>query len=282
MAKILSSSSTPQSAYAVEHVHKPPVTISSLSSTVSVESKSVQPCSYKCSSLIVTSSCTTSAVPVCTTNAFVSNSTVKVTATPTQQQALNVEVSKIASNETNTCKRPRSADEVDDTSTDIAAKRLKRSNLDVIAPSTGLTSDIVEREVSGAINIKGNKIMATIDSSKLVNGIQSERKSEPKTRRKSSSRSKKKVGVPSALTHSSFTAVCCLCHKKDSELNLGFLFGPYKCTTDNAPSCTGSSSNIWIHEGCAVWTPGVCLVGPQLIGLQEAISDAEKLVCVIL
>uniref|UniRef100_A0A146M353 Uncharacterized protein CG5098 n=1 Tax=Lygus hesperus TaxID=30085 RepID=A0A146M353_LYGHE len=36
---------------------------------------------------------------------------------------------------------------------------------------------------------------------------------------------------------------------------------------------------IWVHEKCAVWAPGVFLVGPHLIGLAEAVSAASVTKC---
>lgn len=209
--------------------------------------------------------------------------TTTATSTTQQQQALNIE----ASNTSQPLKRPRGVENDKDTSTISASKRLKPCHLDAIAPSKALatTSNIEATEISSTQKREAapqgskrtNKVEAVVHLSKLANGILPKRKSEPKCRRKSSSRSKKKLSASNASSHSSVTAVCCLCHKKDSELNLGFLFGPYKRATDNLPE--NNSGNIWIHEGCAVWTPGVCLVGAQLIGLQEAVSEAEKLVC---
>ena len=28
---------------------------------------------------------------------------------------------------------------------------------------------------------------------------------------------------------------------------------------------------VWVHVGCAYWSPGVCLVGDELKGLEDAI-----------
>lgn len=107
-----------------------------------------------------------------------------------------------------------------------------------------------------------------------------------KSRKRSISRSKKKVSASKLLAHSSMNIECCLCHKKDSELNLGFLFGPYKLSLvqdtaeENQDDSAKGSNDAWLHEECAVWTPGVCLVGGQLMGYQEAIFEAEKMVCI--
>ncbi|GFO33182.1 transcription factor 20 [Plakobranchus ocellatus] len=36
---------------------------------------------------------------------------------------------------------------------------------------------------------------------------------------------------------------------------------------------------LWIHQACALWSPGVCLVGNKLYGLEEAVKDAAESVC---
>lgn len=97
--------------------------------------------------------------------------------------------------------------------------------------------------------------------------------------------------------------LCCLCYKKDGANRLGFLFGPYKPNTDakdklKSPSTTtdksgvlkegesntvpspssSSPSSLWVHEDCAVWAPGVCLVRGKLLGLHEAVEDGKILV----
>ena len=97
--------------------------------------------------------------------------------------------------------------------------------------------------------------------------------------------------------------LCCLCFKKDSAYKLGFLFGPYKpvatgdkeklkspstATTEtsgvlaegegNTATSPSSSSPLWVHEDCAVWAPGVCLVRGKLLGLHEAVEDGKGLV----
>ena len=79
--------------------------------------------------------------------------------------------------------------------------------------------------------------------------------------------------------------LCSLCKQKGGVLNLGFLFGPYhyqpevECNNDSVTT-TSSSGGVeaWLHEDCCVWAPGVCLVGRQLQGLKEALTDASKMV----
>lgn len=36
---------------------------------------------------------------------------------------------------------------------------------------------------------------------------------------------------------------------------------------------------VWFHESCLIWAPGVCLVPPRLVGLDEAVSDSQQVVC---
>lgn len=38
---------------------------------------------------------------------------------------------------------------------------------------------------------------------------------------------------------------------------------------------------VWVHEKCAIWAPGVYLAGPHLVGLAEAVSSAALTKCSI-
>ena len=84
-------------------------------------------------------------------------------------------------------------------------------------------------------------------------------------------------------SHSRSQLFCMLCKEKGGVLGLGFLFGPYRyqpdseCNDGNSSS-GGSSVEVWLHEDCCVWAPGVCLVGRELHGLREALTDANKMV----
>lgn len=40
------------------------------------------------------------------------------------------------------------------------------------------------------------------------------------------------------------------------------------------------SYEIWVHEDCIVWSPGVYLVGPKIVGLEEAVWTACNVKCV--
>lgn len=84
-------------------------------------------------------------------------------------------------------------------------------------------------------------------------------------------------------SHSRSQLFCTLCKEKGGVLGLGFLFGPYRYqldaeSNDSTSSSGGSSVEVWLHEDCCVWAPGVCLVGRELHGLREALTDANKMV----
>ena len=74
---------------------------------------------------------------------------------------------------------------------------------------------------------------------------------------------------------------CSLCKRKGGVSSLGFLFGPYFFHPETDPrheSKISRSDEVWLHEDCCVWAPGVCIVGRELQGLKEALSDANKMV----
>lgn len=103
------------------------------------------------------------------------------------------------------------------------------------------------------------------------------------------SRKKRHISV-SQGADSSDVIVCGLCCKKDSVGNLGFLYGPYKPVANDKESparvaeevAVKDAAELWVHEDCAVWAPGVCIVrGGKLIGLHEAVADGKKLVGIV-
>lgn len=52
--------------------------------------------------------------------------------------------------------------------------------------------------------------------------------------------------------------------------------------TDPNLGITETSDNtfeIWVHEDCVVWSPGVYLVGPKIVGLEEAVWTSCNVVC---
>lgn len=42
---------------------------------------------------------------------------------------------------------------------------------------------------------------------------------------------------------------------------------------------TDEKIEVWFHESCLIWAPGVCLVPPRLVGLDEAVSDSQQVIC---
>ena len=86
------------------------------------------------------------------------------------------------------------------------------------------------------------------------------------------------------LSTSRSQLLCSLCKQKGGVSCLGFLFGPYVyCPgVDSSSNSNTYGSNdtveVWLHEDCCVWAPGVCLVGRELKGLREALTDADKMV----
>ena len=81
--------------------------------------------------------------------------------------------------------------------------------------------------------------------------------------------------------------VCTLCSKPGNFAVLGPLFGPYKIFVDKASNdvkeVRGQKAekmlNVRLHRDCAVWTPGLCFVGSDLVGMGRALTDAAKKVC---
>ncbi|XP_059476790.1 uncharacterized protein CG5098 [Neocloeon triangulifer] len=69
------------------------------------------------------------------------------------------------------------------------------------------------------------------------------------------------------------TWICAFCKQGSHQNALGDLFGPYFVQTAKKKK----KFEVWVHESCCVWAPGVGLVGQRLVGLQEAIfSSADK------
>lgn len=130
----------------------------------------------------------------------------------------------------------------------------------------------------------------------------------------------KRAMVPSSRTISQDPWVCAFCGHHSSYMFLGDLFGPYfkeaelsrvesiaqeeksDVSKDSSLSGTKSSSEktnkrksalvarrddfpapeeVWVHEACAMWSPGVCLIGSKMYGLDEAVKDARETVCML-
>lgn len=121
------------------------------------------------------------------------------------------------------------------------------------------------------------------------------------------SKKRRQLAVVEQNSHESGgeTVLCVLCRQRANIGDLGFLFGPYEqkgvCAASGnqaemmnlnsnivdtklvdpsvSPNQEAPSVSFWAHEDCVVWAPGVCLVNNQLMGLEEAVSDATKMVC---
>ena len=82
------------------------------------------------------------------------------------------------------------------------------------------------------------------------------------------------------------TISCTLCSKPGNFAILGPLFGPYKVMIGNDSPAKRDVKNakpeqvlhVRLHRDCAVWTPGVCLVGSTLTGLGAMLTAAAKTV----
>lgn len=77
---------------------------------------------------------------------------------------------------------------------------------------------------------------------------------------------------------------CTFCSKPGNFAVLGPLFGTYKVMigTDSPSKHDIKSSeqvlHVRLHRDCAVWTPGICLVGSTLTGLGAMLTTAAKTV----
>ena len=43
----------------------------------------------------------------------------------------------------------------------------------------------------------------------------------------------------------------------------------------------GVEREVWVHEKCAIWAPGIYLAGPHLVGLAEAVAASTVTVRII-
>ena len=181
--------------------------------------------------------------------------------------------------------------------TQSSASKMATSHSSSPQPSLQGTESQVQSSVRPFV--PNNVNMTEPSSSGTHIGLLDSKEKVTTSRKRSMSRSKKKHGASQQSGKVASTTGCSFCHKKDCELNLGFLYGPYKSkvrqetelSAGSSKRDTGSSkpdtkesscetqSGLWVHEDCVVWAPGVCLVGGQLIGLTEAVVDAGKMVC---
>ncbi len=196
---------------------------------------------------------------------------------------------------------------------EITAKKGRVGELDKEDKANKLTEtvkdEICATEVINVVkggeecNGRGGTQNEAMETASGTGKTQSDSKISP-LKRKSSvsggarSRKKQKVGAMKKTGSVERASVlCALCMRRESEHNLGFLFGPYKpqVQEEESKQATGTTEgtvsngksgeeskndqSLWIHEDCAVWAPGVCLVGGKLLGLHDAVSGGQKLVC---
>lgn len=63
---------------------------------------------------------------------------------------------------------------------------------------------------------------------------------------------------------------CSLCHNRPNDNFLGDLYGPYSSELFD---------EIWIHEGCAVWSKGIYVKNNQVYGLGELLKESSETNC---
>ncbi|XP_049699612.2 nascent polypeptide-associated complex subunit alpha, muscle-specific form isoform X2 [Helicoverpa armigera] len=87
--------------------------------------------------------------------------------------------------------------------------------------------------------------------------------------------------------------LCAFCARGPHACALGDLFGPYALDTDcdeyrsldeatRRRYCTGASGaadEVWFHEACAVWAPGLVACGARVWGLPPAVWGARAARC---
>lgn len=188
---------------------------------------------------------------------------------PNCTPAVSVEEARKSSPE----KRQRSAE---DSAEDQAAKRLK-----VDEDVTDVEMKVFhEPKVLSQVEAKKSTIPVKISPTKGIRGR--------KPSFSQSKKSHKRRRIP-ATREAMDMAICVLCSRRDSSGNLGFLYGPYKPLPPEKPQSPDASATVaeeervvdcslWVHEDCAVWAPGVCLVKGKLLGLFEAVADGKALV----
>ena len=185
-------------------------------------------------------------------------------------------------------KRPRS-DDLEEVSI-VAAKRIRGKDVQRKRKEVDMQHE-EDEEGEG-------REESTEQKQPILNSIGSQGMEQINVKKKQADATKKHVrGRKKSVTKEASDddpIVCALCLKKDSEMNLGFLFGPYKSLGEEKEVCGEGESKVcvigavggggdeprspWVHEDCAVWAPGVCLVGGKLLGFHDAVTDGRKLV----
>ena len=182
----------------------------------------------------------------------------------------------------------------------------KKAKLDAAKASEELSKSSSSSSVGDELS--RNSLQSSIsESQNVLNGAVHDKKGRTKQslrrkgivqRRKSQSHKRPQPARMDTVVDGENKAdfLCAFCHQRDGALNLGFLYGPYKlnavsvnpsgkedpqiCKDGSKDFIVDNPKELWVHEDCVVWAPGVCLVGDQLIGLQEATIDGDKMVVI--
>jgi hypothetical protein len=80
--------------------------------------------------------------------------------------------------------------------------------------------------------------------------------------------------------------VCSLCSLKANCSNgIGDLYGPYRANLDLESDYIYGTTNendefveLWLHEGCAIWSPGIFMKNNRLYGMASAVKLSAELV----
>lgn len=91
---------------------------------------------------------------------------------------------------------------------------------------------------------------------------------------------------PDPITDWDSPWICCLCsNPANYRMDMGDLFGPYRVNLDldehhsNGESKGKAFKELWLHEGCAVWSPTIYLKDNRLRGIAGALSEANISKC---
>lgn len=97
------------------------------------------------------------------------------------------------------------------------------------------------------------------------------------------------LGLRYDATTPDATWLCAFCGRGPHAAGLGDLFGPYAADTDcdefRALAAAGQAPprpappEVWFHEACGVWAPGLVAAGARLWGLAPAVWGARAASC---
>ncbi|CAG9584382.1 unnamed protein product [Danaus chrysippus] len=85
--------------------------------------------------------------------------------------------------------------------------------------------------------------------------------------------------------------LCAFCERGPHHSGLGDLFGPYPIDVNSEEyssldesskrrfTSSSGGAEVWFHEACGVWAPGLLAAGARLWGLAEAVCGARGLRC---